>query len=247
MTRFLAAAALAGLLLACAPPAQQAAETTETAAEAAPVQVLAPAGTYALDPTHASLLFKVNHLGLTDYVARFTRYTGTLTFDPANLAASTIAFTVDPSSVRTDYPGNYRQTHAQSGFQSWDEDLSRSANFFNTGQFPEASFRSTAVEVTGANTARVTGDLTFLGQTRPVTFEVTYGGSMAQHPYTRAGAIGFTARGTFNRSEFGSRFGLAQGDQPGFLGDAVTIEFAGEFQQQAAPAAAAAPAEAAKQ
>jgi len=244
MTRFLATAALAGLLLACAPPAQQASTEAEPPAAAAPAQILAPAGTYVIDPTHANLQFRVNHLGLADYIARFTRYSATLTLDPANIAASSIAFTVDPSSVRTDYPGNYRQTHAQSRFQSWDEDLSRSENFFNTGQFPEASFRSTAVEVTGANTARVTGDLTFLGQTRPVTFDVTYGGSMAQHPYTRAGAIGFSAKGTFNRSDFGNRFGLAQGDSPGFLGDAVTIEFDGEFQQQVAPAA---PAEAAKQ
>ncbi|MBI1252457.1 MAG: polyisoprenoid-binding protein [Alphaproteobacteria bacterium] len=234
----IAAAALA--LAAC--DHQAPAPAADTAETAAPVEISAPAGTYALDPSHASLSFRINHLGLSNYVVRFTRFNGVLTLDPANIAASSIEFTVDPSSVRTDYPLNYRQTHPQSQFSNWDEDLSRSQNFFNTGQFPEAAFKSTAVEATGANTARVTGDLTLLGQTHPATFDVTYVGSMATHPFTNAGAIGLSATGTIDRSQWGMNFGLPQNDQPGFLGDAVTIEFNGEFMQQAAPASEAAPA-----
>jgi polyisoprenoid-binding protein YceI len=72
------------------------------AVQAEPLDV--PAGTYKVDPTHASLTWKVSHLGLSNYTARFTKLTAELSFDPANRGQSKISVTVDPNSIRTDYP-----------------------------------------------------------------------------------------------------------------------------------------------
>ncbi len=202
-------------------------EKSAVATRAAPAELKAPAGRYRLDPTHSSLTFRVNHLGLSNYTARFTRFDATLDLDPANLAASTITATVEPASVRTDYSGDYRGAHKDSPYQSWDEDLARNAKFFNAGQHPTASFRSTRVEQTGPGRVRVTGDLTLLGQTHAVTLDGALVGSVAAHPFTERGAVGFSATGTFSRSAFGMNHLL----QPLLVGDSVTIQFDGEFQE----------------
>ena len=76
----------------------------------------------------------------------------------------------------------------------------------------------------------MTGDLTLLGKTHPVTLDATVVGAMAAHPFTKRGAIGFSAIGTFNRSTFDMTHLL----QPPIVGDAVTVQFDGEFQQAAA-------------
>lgn len=235
MKKDLGAAALFLTLAACSPPAQQAAAPQDPA-PAAQAAINAPAGVYAIDPHHSSLTFKINHLGISTYEARFTRMNATLNLDPANIAASSITFTVDPSSIRTDFAGDYRGTHPGTPYRSFDEELSKSPNYFNTTQFPEASFRSTSVEVTGANTARVTGDLTLLGQTHPATFDVTYIGSMAAHPFTQRGAIGLSAIGTIERRTWGMTAMLGENGAPDMLGNAITIEFNGAFDQPA-PAA----------
>lgn len=201
-----------------------------TAAAAATPRLTVPAGRYRLDPNHASFIWSVPHYGLSNYTARFTKFDATVTLDPQNISASRVSFTVDPTSVRTDYPGDYRATHQSSGFQSWDEDLALNERFFNAKQFPQITFESTKVEPTGERTARVTGDLSFLGVTRPVVLTVTLNGEMASHPFSKAPALGFTAEGEFNRSEFGMRPSAA-------VGDRVRVVFNGEFQQEAAASA----------
>lgn len=239
---FVLGAAVAALA-ACsqpAPPAQEqaAAPATPTAAEPAapapaPVEIKAPAGQYKLDPNHSSLSFSINHVGLSNYVARFTQYQVTLELDPANLAASSVAVTIDPTSVRADFYADYRALHKDSKFQSWDEDMAQSELFFNAGQHPQIEFRSTSVEQTESGALRIVGDLTLLGQTHPVTLEATLVGSGPTHPfYGGGGVIGFSASGSFNRSSFGMNHLL----QPLLVGDAVTIRFEGEFQQVVPPA-----------
>ncbi len=221
------AGVVAATLSACsqsAPPAQQQADS----ATPEPVQVAAPAGRYALDPNHSSLNFSVNHVGLSNYVARFTKYQVTIDLDPQNLGASSVVATIDPTSIRTDYSGDYRGAHKDSPFGSWEEDLAQSPKFFNAAQHPQIEFRSTRVEQTGPGAMRIVGDLTLLGQVHPVTLEATLVGSSATHPfYGGGGAIGFSAAGSFNRSAFGMNHLL----EPLLVGDTVTIEFEGEFQQ----------------
>lgn len=216
---------------ACSPSTPPAEQKSAAASPPAMSEIAAPAGTYELDPAHASLSFRVNHLGLANYVARFTRFNVSLKLDPANIAASSVTATIDPTSVRTDYSGDYKAGHANSPYNSWDEDLAQSPKFLNAGAHPQITFNSTRVEQTASGTLRITGDLTLLGQTQPVTLEATVVGS-GLHPFNKRGAIGFSATGSFNRSAFGMTHLL----QPLLVGDAVTIQFEGEFQQPATPA-----------
>lgn len=243
MTAGLVAMAAAAAITACAPKPATQAETAQASSAPAtrdeastPARVYAPAGAYLLDANHASLSFAVSHLGLSNYVVRFTRFDGSINLDPDNLANSSVTFSVDPSSVRTDYRGDFRATHPKSPFASWDEALGRDPNLLNARQFAEATFQSTAVEVTGPNTARVTGDLTLLGQTHPATFAVTWVGSTAKHPFTGAGAFGVQATGTINRSDYGMTYLLGADGKPDIVGNAVTLTFNGEFLQAKKPA-----------
>lgn len=197
-----------------------------TPAAAQTVAVKAPAGVYKLDPAHATLLWSVKHLGISDYTARFENLEATLNLDPANVEASSIEVTIDPRSVHAAYPADYKAAHANSNFASWSEDISRNPRFLNSDEFSTITFKSTKVEQTGERTAKVTGDLTFLGVTKPVTLDATFNGELESHPFLRVPAVGFSAEGRFSRYEFGQ--------QPfGPLGEEVTIRFDGEFLQQA--------------
>lgn len=211
----------------------QAAAAAPQVAPAAPLA--APAGTYKLDPNHTSLTFKLKHLGLADYVMRFMKYDVQLTLDPAKPENSSVHVTIDPTSVRTDYQGDYKATHKDSPYGSFEERIARDEKMLNSDKFPSITFKSTKVEKAG-DAFRITGDLAWLGQTHPLTLEATVSGSHAQHPFTKRGAVGFAATGTFTRSQWGQT-GTQQ-----FLGDDVTIEFNGEFQQAEPTEPAPAPA-----
>lgn len=224
------------LLAACSQPAPDAPDDVAPAATevADPAPIDIPAGAYTFDPNHARLTFSLSHMGLSNYQARFTDYNVDLNLDPANPAASSVTVTVNPASVETDYKSDYKAGHADSPYKSWNDDLSRSPNFFNTDVYPKAVFQSTKVEPTGPRTARITGDLTFLGQTHPVTLDTKVVGAVKKHPFGDFAVIGFEAQGSIKRSDFGMSF--MQG--PGLLGDTVTIEFGGEFMQETPPAGA---------
>lgn len=223
----------AGLLAlaACGGEAPPPAATAPAAPASAAFVLKAPGGDYQVDPYHSNLTFKVRHLGLADYVARFTRFDARVTLDPAQLANSRVEVSVDPTSVRTDFSGDFKATHKDSPYDSFDERLSREAQFFNSDNFKTIAFKSTKVEPAGEGRLKVTGDLTFLGQTHPVTLDAVITGSMDQHPFTQRGAIGISAVTTLTRSAWGMT-GTQQ-----FVGDAVTVEFNGEFQQAVPPAA----------
>src|SRR5262249_44815294 len=111
--------------------------------------------------------------------------------------------------------------------------------WLNTAQFPEMTYRSTAVEQTGPNTARVTGDLTMRGVTKPVVLDVTFNGGYAGMQYDPHARIGFSAHGTLKRSDFGMMAFILQ---PGSnLGTSDDIEIVIET-EMTGPALAAAPA-----
>jgi polyisoprenoid-binding protein YceI len=98
---------MAGLLLALAACAQQqslAADTSPRNADRVPRPPQHSRGPYTLDKGHASLIFRVNHLGFSNYTARFKRFDARLQFDPQSLAASKVVATVDANSLETDFP-----------------------------------------------------------------------------------------------------------------------------------------------
>jgi polyisoprenoid-binding protein YceI len=186
--------------------------------------IKAPKGAYKLDPNHASLVFKIDHFGLSHYTARFTKFDASLELDPAKLAASSVTLTIDPKSVKTDYAGDFKAGHKDSPFATFEEEIARGDKFLNGDKFPAITFKSTKVVPAGKG-FKVTGDLTFLGVTKPVTLDGEVVGSIEKHPYMGVGVVGFSAHGTFKRSEWGMT-----GTQM-FLGDDVTIIFDGEFDQ----------------
>lgn len=192
------------------------AEGTKSMSPAAPV----PAGDYVLDKSHASLIFRVSHLGFSQYTARFKRFDAKLRFDPANLGASRLTATVDARSIETDYP--------DPGKLDFNAEL-QNEKWLNTAKYPQMTFRTTRVEVTGRNAMRVTGDLDLHGVTHPVTLSVEYNGGYAGHPFDRRARIGFSARGTLKRSDFGVSFGIpAPGSTLG-VGDDVNVIIEAEF------------------
>jgi polyisoprenoid-binding protein YceI len=195
------------------------------AATANGADIKAPSGTYKNDPFHSSLTFKILHMGLSNYTARFTKFDATLDLNPARIGASSVTANIDPTSVRTDFSGDFRAQHKDSPYKSFEEEITRDAKFLNADKFRTITFKSTKVVQTG-NTLKVTGDLTFLGVTKPVTLLGTVVGSVEKHPFTGKGVVGFSATGTVKRSDWGM-----VGTQA-FLGDDATIIFEGEFDQQ---------------
>jgi polyisoprenoid-binding protein YceI len=201
-------------LAACSQPATKPADKASAPAEAAKAEpITAPAGEYRIDPDHTSINFRVSHLGFSKYTARFTDFTGKLAFDPANPAAQSVEATIDARSVQTNYKGPPKE----------DFDTVVETQFLHADQHPQITFRSTRVETTGPRSARVTGDLTLNGVTRPVTLETSFNGGYA--PNAMDGArIGFSARGTFRRSDFGITYGLpAPGTNMGVFDEVEVI------------------------
>jgi polyisoprenoid-binding protein YceI len=183
------------------------------------------AGTYQLDRNHAFLTWTVVHNGLSDYTVNFTDFDATLDFNPDEPTASTIEVTINPMGVESNYPGDYKAGHPDSEFDTWNEALSRGDRFLNADQHGEIKFVSSGAEATGETEGTVTGNLTFLGTTRPVTMDVTYNG-VTNYPWNgERDTIGFTATTTISRSEFG------QSSLANVISDDVVIEFSGEFLQ----------------
>ncbi len=189
-------------------------------AQATPMAAVAdlPAGVYTLDKTHASLTWKVSHLGLSQYTARFTDFDATLTLDPANPLAATVSATINPLSVETDYP--------KKAEKDFNKVLAEGAEWFNGTKFPRISFSSTKLERTGEETARLTGNLTMLGITQPVTLAVTFNGGYTQKPFGAPGvaAVGFSATGKIKRSDWGFTTYIPS------IGDEVTLALEVEFE-----------------
>lgn len=154
-----------------------------------------PAGIYELDHAHASIVWKVSHLGLSDYTARFTDFDATYDFNPENPEASVVTVTIDPRSIETDYPNAEEK--------DFNAKLADGEEWFNSSEFPVIRFQSTKLELTGENTGVLTGDLSFLGVTKPLSLDVTLNGVMSEHPFAKKPVKGFSASGTLKRSDWG--------------------------------------------
>jgi polyisoprenoid-binding protein YceI len=192
-----------------------AAESSETKAIAA---MNVPAGDYTLEKAHAQLLFRVDHVGFSNYTGQFKRFDAQLKFDPTNPSAASIAATIDPRSLDLVNP--------PAGFV----DTLLSSAWLDAKQFSEMTFKSTAVQQLAANKARVTGDFTLHGVTKPVTFDATFNGGYAGLAQFDPNArIGFSARGTLKRSDFGITYGIPEAGSKMGVSDAVDFSIEAEF------------------
>ncbi len=154
-----------------------------------------PAGEYELDPTHASLVFKIDHIGLSHYTARFTDFSAELTLDPKDPTQSKLTASINPLSITTHYPNSEKK--------DFDKELATGEQWFNSGKFPKVTFTMTSLEANGENRGIMKGDMTMLGVTKPVTFDVQYNGAYESKPFANVPALGFSATGRIERSQWG--------------------------------------------
>lgn len=215
---------LIALALAACAPREQASAPAKTGAASTPAQTPAPAGTYRLDKTHASLIFKVDHIGFSKYTGQFRAFDATLTFDPGDPEAMAVTARIDVASLDIPAP--------PAGFL---EEL-KSAAWLDAVGHPEMTFRSTAVTLTAPDAARVEGELVFRGVAAPVVMDVVYNGGYADFPpYDPNARIGFSAKGALKRSVFGVTAAIPTAEQPFGVGDDVTFEIEAEFNEQPSP------------
>ena len=168
------------------------------------------AGQYVLDPNHASLIWKLNHLGFSTFIGTFNDFEASLDFDPEDIENASLEVVISTSSLDVDIP-------------DFEEEL-RGDNWFDVGVYPQAIYRTTSfLESIDEDTFVFAGDLTLLGTTAPVNLEVNFHGG-GRNFLTRSYTVGFSGSAKFNRSDFGldrfTSFGV---------GDEIDLEIHVEF------------------
>lgn len=158
-----------------------------------PARAYAEQATYHFDKAHTQILFFVNHLGFSNSQGKFLDFDGHFVFDENDPESSSVEVVIQTDSIDMDD-------------EAWDAHL-KNEDFFNVAEFPVMVFKSTSVELTGENTANLTGDLTLLGVTRPVVLAATHNKS-GKFPFGNKYVSGFSARGMLKRSDFGMDYGL---------------------------------------
>ncbi|HEV2567526.1 YceI family protein [Sphingomonas sp.] len=174
-------------------------------------------GTYTVDPGHTQVIWTLDHLGFSPYSGIFGDVTGTLTIDPKNPNAAKVDVTIPVSKVTTASAGltEHLLRPGKAGGKP---------DFFGANP-ADARFVSTAVVANGQK-ARITGNLTLNGVTRPVTLDASFHGA-GKAPAQMGGKenVGFRATTTIRRSEFGLGFGVPM------VGDEVKLDIAAAFQK----------------
>jgi len=174
-----------------------------------------PSGLYKSDPAHTSLIWKVDHLGLSNYTARFTDVDIDLMFDAQNPLKSRVRATVDPTSIETHYPDKDKK--------DFNKKLAFEAGWFNANKFPTITFRSTSITKTDDKKGTMIGDVTLLGITKSITFDVIFNKAIGNHPLKNKPVLGFSATGKLKRSDFGMTTYLPQ------IGDMINVVIETEF------------------
>jgi polyisoprenoid-binding protein YceI len=169
-----------------------------------------PRGHFELDKRHASLIARVQHMGVSLYTVRFDTLDADFDYDPEHPEATHVTASVDPASL--DVNADYSKTFAE--------------EFLQASKFPKATFVSTSIQPgPGGAQGVMTGDLTLMGVTKPVSFNVTLIGTGHEPLPLPLGqrAAGFEATATIKRSDFGSTF------LNNLVGDEVTLQIEAEF------------------
>lgn len=143
---------------------------------------------WTFDPAHSNADFAARHMMVTTVRGGFKDVSGTINYDPDHPEKASVEATIRTDSIWT-------------GVADRDAHL-RSADFFDVEQYPEMTFKSTGVKVTDDNLAKVTGDLTIRGVTKPVVLDVELVGEQ-KNPFTGQKTLGFTAQTKINREDWG--------------------------------------------
>jgi polyisoprenoid-binding protein YceI len=163
---------------------------------------------WTIDPVHSRVAFSIKHMVVTTARGHFKGVKGTIVLDEANPGASSVEVEIDATSIDT--ADENRDNHLRSG------------DFLLADEHPTITFKSTSVAPQGGSRAKVTGDLTMRGVTRPITLDVEMGGKGKN--MQGAEIIGFEATGRINRKDWGVSFNSPL-ELGGFaLGDDLKIE-----------------------
>ncbi|GGZ77715.1 YceI family protein [Streptomyces echinoruber] len=166
-------------------------------------------GTYEIDPAHSTIGFTVRHAMVTNVKGSFKDFSGTLHLDGTDPSRSTASLDVTMDSIDT---GNTdRDGHL------------RSADFFKTDEFPTMTFRSTKAEALGEDAYRITGDLSILGTTRPITIDVEFNGA-ARDPFGNE-RVGFEGKAEIKRSDWGLTWNAALETGGVLVSDKIKLDF----------------------
>ena len=141
-----------------------------------------------LDDSHTRVGFSVNHLGFSTTMGHFNDVKGVVNYDVKAPSKTNMSFTIATDSIDTNWDAR-------------DEHLKK-AEFFNVAKYPTMTFKSTSVKFINPQQAKVTGDFTMLGQTKPLTLDVTLN-KIANSPLTKEPVIGFRATGNIDRAAYG--------------------------------------------
>ena len=147
-----------------------------------------PEGSYQMDPSHTTVMFKISHLGFADYIRRFNEFNGTLNFDPDNPTENAVQVTIDAASIDV----NHNKL----------ESKLRGESAFDVDDYPQISFAASEVVWGPDSTAQIVGELQMLGQTHPVTFDAQFVGG-GKNPFSQNYTMGFHARAYIDRTNWG--------------------------------------------
>lgn len=164
-----------------------------------PLSVLAAPQAYNIDPVHSFPNFAINHLGMATMHGRFDKMAGKITLDQA-AKTGTLEVRIAAASVTT---GDAKRAD---GARSRDDHL-RTADFFNSAEFPDIAYKSTKFNFKGEALESVEGNLTLLGVTKPVKLTVT-SFKCAPHPFSKKPMCGADAEASIKRTDFGMKFGV---------------------------------------
>lgn len=154
---------------------------------------------YTLDSSHSQVVFSYNHLGYSTTYGMFSGFEGEIMFDQEDPAASSVSVSMPTMSMLTGWEKRFGH------FMSDD--------FFGASEGDMITFTSTGIDVTGEDTAEITGDLTVNGTTKSVVLDATLN-KAASHPMQNKDWAGFDATTTLMRSDFGlGKFAPAVGDE----------------------------------
>lgn len=151
---------------------------------------MAKTTTWAIDPMHSEVLFKIKHLVISTVTGAFKKFQGTVITNGDDFTNAKINFTLDVKSIDTNQA--HRDEHLQNG------------DFFESETYPEIKFQSTSFTKEPGDDYKMTGDLTMKGVTKPVVLNVEYGGSEKDmHGNLKHG---FEITGKINRKDFGMAY-----------------------------------------
>jgi polyisoprenoid-binding protein YceI len=159
--------------------------------------------TYTVDTVHTIPMFEVGHLGLSKYVGRFDKVSGTVTLDPEKKTGS-VEIAIDAASISTD-------------LAKLNEHL-MSRDYLDVAQFPTITFKSSNIKFRGGKVVEIAGDLTLHGVTKAVTFKVA-AFNCTTHYFRKVPACGADASATIKRTAFG----IVGPYAPPVVGDEVTL------------------------